>query len=336
MTVLVGINGFGSIGRRFLRIAHGRPETKVVAINDLTNPAMLAHLLKYDSNYGPFPAEVTTTDDAIHVEGEPIRVWAEPNPVDVPWGDLGVDVVVEATGRYTEREAAAQHLGSGAKKVVITAPGKDEDVTLVLGVNESIYDPSKHHIVSNASCTTNSLAPIVKVIDEAFGVEHGLMTTIHSYTNDQRILDLPHPDFRRARAAGQSMIPTTTGAAKAVGKVLPHLQGKLNGFAVRVPTPVVSLCDFVAHVRKRTTVAEVNEAMAAAAATGPLHGVIAYTEEPLVSIDYKGSPYSAVVDGLSTLVMEGTMVKVVAWYDNEWGYSSRLVDLVALLGRRLR
>lgn len=334
MAIKVGINGFGSIGRRFVRIAHGMPDIEVVAVNDLTSPAMLAHLLKYDSNYGTFAGDVAATDDAIIVDGKRVRVLSEPNPAALPWGELGVDIVIEATGRFTDRDSAAQHLAAGARKVIISAPGKNEDIMVVLGVNEHSYRPDEHHVISNASCTTNCLAPVVKVLDEAFTIEHGLMTTIHAYTNDQRILDLPHKDFRRARAAGQSMIPTTTGAARSVAKVLPHLEGKLNGMAVRVPTPIVSLCDFTAHVGRAVTADEVNATLQAAAA-GPLQGILGYSEEPLVSVDYKGSSLSSIVDAQSTLVIGDKMVKVVAWYDNEWGYSARLVDLVQFVGERM-
>lgn len=334
MAIKVGINGFGSIGRRFVRIAASMPEIEVVAVNDLTSPAMLAHLLKFDSNYGTFAASVEAADDAIIVDGKPVRVLSEPDPAALPWGELGVDIVIEATGRFTDRDGAGKHLAAGARKVIISAPGKQEDIMIVLGVNEDAYRPGEHHIISNASCTTNSLAPIVKVLDDAFGLEYGLMTTVHAYTNDQRILDLPHKDFRRARAAGQSIIPTTTGAARSVAKVLPHLEGKLNGMAVRVPTPVVSLCDFTAHVGRAVTAEEVNAALAAAA-RGPMQGILGYSELPLVSVDYKGSSYSSIVDGPSTLVIGDRMVKVVTWYDNEWGYSARLVDLVKFVGGKL-
>jgi len=331
MTVRIGINGFGSIGRRFTRIALGRPNLQVVAVNDITDAATLAHLLKYDSNYGLLNADVRAEEDSIILNGQRIKVFAKTDPAQIPWNELGVDVVIESTGKFTDREKAALHLaGGGVKKVIISAPAKGEDITIVLGVNHTSYDPAKHHIISNASCTTNSLAPIAKVLHDNFGIVKGLMTTVHSYTNDQRILDLPHKDLRRARAAALSIIPTTTGAAKAIGLVLPELKGKLNGFSLRVPTPTVSVTDLVAEVKRPTTSDEVNAAMKRAA-EGELKGILAYCDEPLVSVDFKGNPASSIVDGGSTMVVEGNLVKVVAWYDNEWGYSTRLVDLVEFL-----
>jgi len=334
MSVRVGINGFGSIGKRFYRIAMHEPEIEVVAVNDLTDPATLAHLLKYDSNYGTLEAEVTAGSDSITVGGHTFRVLAERDPANLPWRDLGVQVVIESTGRFTEREKAAAHLEpGGARRVIISAPAKGEDITIVLGVNEDRYDPANHHVISNASCTTNCLAPMAMVLDREFGIISGLMCTIHSYTNDQQILDLPHKDLRRARAAALSIIPTTTGAAKAVSLVLPELKGKLNGFALRVPTPTVSIVDLVALLSRNVTEEEINQAMREAAA-GPLKGILAVADAPLVSIDFKGSPYSSVVDAMSTMVVEGNLAKVVAWYDNEWGYSARLVDLVKLMARR--
>lgn len=334
MAVRVGINGFGSIGRRFYRIARGRPGVEVVAVNDLTDPRTLAHLLKYDSNYGTLEAEVRATDTSILVDGQEIRVTAERDPANLRWGELGVDVVIESTGRFTDREKAVLHRDAGgAKKVVISAPAKGEDITIVMGVNEHRYDPAGHHVMSNASCTTNCLAPVAKVLHERFGIVKGFMNTVHSYTNDQVTLDLPHRDLRRARAAALNIIPTTTGAAKAVSLVLPELKGRLHGFALRVPTPTVSLVNLVALVSRPVTAEEVNEAFRQAAG-GALAGILAVSDEPLVSMDYKGSEYSAVVDALSTYVVDGDLVSVAAWYDNEWGYSARLVDLVEYLGRR--
>jgi len=328
MTVRVGINGFGSIGKRFYRIAMGRPDVEVVAVNDLTDAKTLAHLLKYDSNYGTLQADVSALDDSIVVNGKPIKVLAQKDPGVLPWRDLGVDIVLESTGRFTDREKAALHLNpGGAKKVVISAPAKNEDITIVMGVNEERYDPRAHSVISNASCTTNCLAPVAKVINDEFGIVKGLMTTVHAYTNDQQLLDLPHKDLRRARAAALSIIPTTTGAAKAVGLVLPELKGKLNGFALRVPVPVVSIVDLVCEVKREVTVEEVNEALRAAAG-GRMKGILGVSDEPLVSSDFKGMSYSSMVDAQSTMVIGGNMVKVVAWYDNEWGYCMRLVDLV--------
>ena len=333
MAVKVGINGFGRIGRNVLRAALNNSNIEVVAVNDLTDANMLAHLLKYDSVHGKLDAEVSVNGNNIVVNGKEIIVKAERDPANLAWGDLGVEVVIESTGRFTKRDDAAKHLEAGAKKVVISAPGNNEDITIVMGVNEDQYDPANHHVLSNASCTTNCLAPFAKVLHEKFGIKRGMMTTIHSYTNDQQILDLPHKDYRRARAAAENMIPTTTGAAKAVALVLPELKGKLNGMAVRVPTPNVSLVDLVAELDKEVTAEEVNAALKAAA-EGELKGILQYSEEPLVSKDYNGDPHSSSVDGLSTMVMEGNIVKVVSWYDNEIGYSTRVVDLVEYLASK--
>ncbi|MGI6126008.1 MAG: ArsJ-associated glyceraldehyde-3-phosphate dehydrogenase [Planifilum sp.] len=329
----IGINGFGRIGRNVFRALLDHPELEVVAVNDLTDAATLAHLFKYDSVHGKLQAEVELTEDGFTVNGRPVKVLAERDPAQLPWGDLGVDLVVESTGRFRSREDAAKHLQGGAKKVIISAPAKNEDITVVMGVNEDNYDPANHHVISNASCTTNCLAPVVKVLHQNFGVRRGLMTTVHAYTNDQQILDLPHKDLRRARAAGMSIIPTTTGAAAAVAKVLPELEGKLNGFAMRVPTPNVSVVDLVAELERDVTAEEVNEALRREA-EGALKGILGYSEEPLVSRDYNGDPHSSIVDALSTMVMEGNMVKVVSWYDNEWGYSNRVVDLAAYIVKR--
>ncbi|MBY6272033.1 MAG: glyceraldehyde-3-phosphate dehydrogenase [Caldibacillus debilis] len=333
MAVKVAINGFGRIGRLVFRAALDNPELDIVAVNDLTDAKMLAHLLKYDSVHGTLDKEVTVDGDSFIVDGHRVKVLAERDPAQLPWKELGVDIVVESTGRFRKREDAAKHLEAGAKKVVITAPAKDEDITIVMGVNEEKYDPQNHHIISNASCTTNCLAPFAKVLHEKFGIKRGLMTTIHSYTNDQQILDLPHKDYRRARAAAESMIPTTTGAAKAVALVLPELKGKLNGMAVRVPTPNVSLVDLVAELEKEVTVEEVNKALKEAA-EGELKGILAYSEEPLVSKDYNHTTVSSTIDALSTMVIEGTMVKVLSWYDNEYGYSCRVVDLAAYIAKK--
>ncbi len=330
MTVKVGINGFGRIGRLVYRASLVHPEIQVVAINDLTDAKTNAHLLKYDSVHGIMDADVAAIDDSIKVNGREVKVLAERDPARLPWAEMGVQVVVESTGLFTDAKKAAAHLEAGAKKVIISAPAKNEDITIVLGVNEDKYDPRQHHIISNASCTTNCLAPVAKVVHDQFTIKKGLMTTVHSFTNDQRILDQAHKDLRRARAAGMSIIPTTTGAARAVGLVLPQLKGKLNGFAMRVPTPNVSVVDLVAEVEKETTLEEVNNAMKEAAA-GPLKGILGYSELPLVSMDYNGDPRSSIVDGLSTMVMEGNMVKVISWYDNEWGYSNRVVDLISYL-----
>ncbi len=326
MAIKVGINGFGRIGRAVFRAHLKYPEFKdieIVAINDLTDTHTLAHLLKYDSLFGTIPNEVKYGEDTLIVDGKEIKVFAQPEPGKIPWGELGVEYVIESTGRFTDGNLARAHLDAGAKKVVITAPAKNEDVTVVLGVNEDDYDPLKHHIVSNASCTTNCLAPVAKVLLDRFGIKSGLVTTVHAYTNDQRILDFPHKDLRRARAAALNMIPTKTGAAAAVGKVIPELQGKFDGLAVRVPTPDVSLVDLVVEVEKETTVSEVNQALKEAQSR-----VLAYTEEPLVSTDFLGDQHSSIVDGLCTRVIQGTLVKVMAWYDNEWGYANRVLDLI--------
>ena len=331
MAIKVGINGFGRIGRNFFRAAMHDQAIDVVAINDITNAATLAHLLKYDSVLGRLNAEVAHEENAIVVNGKRIQVYSERDPANLPWKSHDVQVVIESTGIFRDREGASKHLAGGAQKVIITAPAKDPDFTVVVGVNHDKYDPSKHHLISNASCTTNCLAPIAKVVLEHFGIVRGFMTTIHSYTNDQRILDLPHKDLRRARAAALSMIPTTTGAAKAVSLVLPELEGKMDGMAIRVPTPDVSLVDVVFQTEKSTTIEEVNEVLRQAAA-GPLKGILAVTDEPLVSVDFIGDSHSSVVDALSTNVIGGTMVKVLSWYDNEWGFSNRLVDLTKIIG----
>ncbi|MEA4903105.1 type I glyceraldehyde-3-phosphate dehydrogenase [Desulfitobacterium sp.] len=328
MSVRVAINGFGRIGRLSLRVAlENKDSLEVVAINDLGSPDLLGHLFKYDSVHGILPYEVEVKGDIMKVNGHSIQLLAEKNPANLPWKEMNVDIVIESTGHFTERDKAELHLQAGAKKVVISAPGKNEDITIVMGVNEDKYNPSQHHILSNASCTTNCLAPVAKVLLEEFGIEQGMMTTTHSVTNDQRILDLEHKDWRRARAAFQSMIPTTTGAAKAVALVLPELKGKLTGLAVRVPTPNVSIVDFVANLSKSTTKEEVN-AKLKEAAEGKLKGYLAYTDLPLVSHDFNGDPHSSTVDGLSTMMLGDRMLKVLAWYDNEWGYSNRVVDLV--------
>ena len=333
MAIRIGINGFGRIGRNMLRASWNDPAVEYVAVNDITNAKTLAHLLRYDSVLGRFREDVQATDDAIVINGRKLRVLAEREVGKLPWKDLGVSVVVESTGLFTKRPDAIQHIEKGgASKVIVSAPATDPDVTLVLGVNEKTYDPAKHHVISNASCTTNCLAPTVKVLHEAFGVEKGLMTTIHSYTNDQKILDAPHKDLRRARAAAVCQIPTTTGAAKAVGLVMPELKGKIDGFAIRVPTPNVSIVDFVAVLKKETTVEEVNAALKKAA-EGPLKGILGYSDEPLVSVDYLGDAHSGIVDSLSTKVIGGNMVKVMVWYDNEWGYACRLVDLAKYISQ---
>jgi len=335
MAVRVGINGFGRIGRNVLRAATMAKQTEVefVGVNDITDTKTLAHLLKYDSVHRRFPGTVEAKGDALIVNGEEIKVSAIKEPEKLPWKELGVEVVLESTGRFTDRENAAKHLTAGAKKVVISAPAKGEDITICIGVNHEKYDPAKHHIISNASCTTNCLVPVVKVVMDNFGFKHGFMTTVHSYTNDQQILDLPHKDLRRARAAALSIIPTTTGAAKATGLVIPEVNGKIDGISLRVPTPDVSIVDLTAEVERPTTVEAVNAAFKKAAA-GPLKGVLDVSDEPLVSVDYIGSLYSSVVDSMSTTVIEGTLVHVSSWYDNEMGYSSRCVDLLAYLGRR--
>jgi len=327
MAVKVGINGFGRIGRNVFRAALNNSNVEIVAINDLTDANMLAHLLKYDTVHGTLQEDVTVDGEYLVVGGHKVKVIAERDPAQLGWGDLGVEVVVESTGRFTKREDAAKHLEAGAKKVIISAPANNEDITIVMGVNEDKYDANNHHVLSNASCTTNCLAPFAKVLNDTFGIKRGMMTTVHSYTNDQQILDLPHKDYRRARAAAENMIPTSTGAAKAVSLVLPELKGKLNGMAMRVPTPNVSVVDLVAELEKDVTAEEVNAALKAAA-EGPLKGILDYTELPLVSRDFNGSTASSTIDALSTMVLEGNMVKVLSWYDNEVGYSNRVVDLV--------
>lgn len=330
--VRVGVNGFGSIGRRFFRAAMGRQDMEIVAVNDLTDSGTLAHLLKYDTNYGTLEAEVKASEGGFTVGGREVKVLAERDPGKLPWKDLGVDVVLESTGRFTEKEKAAAHLAAGAKKVVISAPGKGEDITIVMGVNQDKYDPANHHVISNASCTTNCLGPVTKVLDESFGIEDGVMTTVHSYTNDQVILDFAHKDLRRARAGALNIIPTSTGAAKAIGLVMPQLKGKLNGIAFRVPTPTVSVVDLAVRLKKPATVEEINAAFDAAA-KGALKGILDVSYEPLVSSDYKGMTHSSVVDALSTMVVGG-VTKVVAWYDNEWGYCCRLVDLISFIASK--
>ena len=331
MAIRVGINGFGRIGRLVFRAAQGKA-IEVVGINDLTDAKTLAHLLKWDSIHGRFPGEVEAGDAAIVVDGQSIPVTAERDPAKLPWKQLGAEIVIESTGIFADREGAGKHLTAGAERVIITAPAKDPDVTIVLGVNTDAYDPEKHRIVSNASCTTNCLGPIAKVLNDEFGLESGWMTTIHAYTNDQVTLDFPHKDLRRARAAALSMIPTSTGAAKAIGLVMPELKGKLDGYAMRVPTADVSIVDLSAKLKTSTSVEGINAAMKAAA-DGPLKGILQYTEEPLVSIDFLGNPHSSILDAPSTKVMDGNFAKVLSWYDNEWGYSSRVVDLALLMGR---
>jgi glyceraldehyde 3-phosphate dehydrogenase len=333
MAVKVGINGFGRIGRNVFRAALNNPEVEIVAVNDLTDANMLAHLLQYDTVHGKLNAEVSVNGTNLVVNGHEIIVKAERDPANLGWGDLGVDIVVESTGRFTDRDNAAKHLEAGAKKVIISAPANGEDLTIVMGVNEDKYDAASHHVLSNASCTTNCLAPFAKVLHEKFGIVRGMMTTVHSYTNDQQILDLPHKDYRRARAAAENIIPTSTGAAKAVALVLPELKGKLNGMAMRVPTPNVSVVDLVAELEKNVTAEEVNAALKAAA-EGELKGILQYSEEPLVSTDYNGDAHSSSIDALSTMVMEGNMVKVLSWYDNETGYSTRVVDLAAYIAKQ--
>ena len=334
MAIKVGINGFGRIGRTFLRIASSNKDFEIVAINDLTDAKTLAHLLKYDSIHGVFTADVKAKEDAIVIDGKEIKILSIKDPASLPWRDVGAQVVVEGTGLFRDKEKASKHLQAGARKVVITAPAKSPDITMVMGVNEGDYDPAKHNIISNASCTTNCLAPVAKVLMEQFGIKKGLMTTIHSYTNDQRLLDLPHSDLRRARAAAMSMIPTTTGAAAAVSLVLPALKGKLDGMAIRVSTPNVSVVDLVTELEKDATAEEVNNALKKAA-NGSLKGIMEFCEEPLVSIDFNNSHFSSIVDGLTTLVIGGNMVKILSWYDNETGYSARIVDLIAFIAKSL-
>lgn len=333
MAVKLGINGFGRIGRNVFRASLTNPNVEVVAVNDLTDANTLAHLLKYDTVHGKLNEDITVDGDYLVVGGKKVKVIAERDPAQLGWGDLGVEVVVESTGRFTKRSDAAKHLEAGAKKVIISAPATDEDITIVMGVNDDKYDAANHHVISNASCTTNCLAPFAKVLNDNFGVRRGMMTTVHSYTNDQQILDLPHKDLRRARAAAENIIPTSTGAAKAVSLVLPELKGKLNGGAMRVPTPNVSLVDLVVELDKDVTVDEINAALKAAS-EGDLKGILDYSEEPLVSTDYNGSPASSTIDALSTMVMEGNMAKVISWYDNESGYSNRVVDLAEYIASK--
>ena len=333
MAVKVGINGFGRIGRNIMRAAMGDSNIDIVAVNDLTNAATLAHLLKYDSILGNLKADISSSSDRIKVNKDEFQVLSLKDPAQLPWKDLGVDVVFESTGLFTDRDSAAKHLAAGAKRVVITAPAKKPDITMVLGVNDDTYDPAKHQIISNASCTTNCLAPVAKVLHEKFVIRKGWMTTVHSYTNDQQLLDLPHKDLRRARAAALSIIPTTTGAALAVGEVLPELKGKLDGIAMRVPTPNVSVVDLAAILEKKTTTDEVNAAFKEAS-QGSLKGILQYSEEPLVSIDFRGNDHSSILDAQYTSVMDGDFVKVLSWYDNEWGYSRRCVDLLGFLAKK--
>jgi len=334
LTIRIGINGFGRIGRNVFRAAFGRENIEIVAVNNRSTGEILPHLLKYDSVHGIFPHTVELVEGGIKVDDKFIKVVSHTDPAEIPWGELGVDVVIESSGKFNKGSVCQKHIQNGARKVVITAPAKEEDITIVMGVNEEKYDPEKHHIISNASCTTNCLAPVAKVIHENFGIKRGFMTTVHSYTNDQQILDQSHNDLRRARAAGLSIIPTTTGAAKAVGLVLPELNGKLNGFAMRVPTPNVSVVDLVAELEKNTTKEELNQVLREASET-KLKGILEYTDLPLVSSDFNGNPASSIVDGLSTMVIEDNLVKVIAWYDNEWGYSCRVIDLVEYIAKNL-
>jgi glyceraldehyde 3-phosphate dehydrogenase (phosphorylating) len=335
MTTRVGINGFGRIGRQSLKALMERsPDVEVVAINDLVDTELNALLFKHDSTYGAYPGTVEHTAGALIIDGREIRVLKEKDPAALPWRDLGVDIVLESTGLFTSAEKARAHITAGAQKIIISAPAKGEDITIVLGVNDDAYDPALHHIISNASCTTNCLAPVAKVVNDLVGIERGLMNTIHSYTNDQRILDVAHKDPRRARSAGQNIIPTTTGAAKALALVIPDLKGKVDGFSLRVPTPTVSVVDFTATVRRDTSVEELNDAFHTAA-TGPMTGILGITDDPLVSMDFKGDARSSIIDGRSTMVIGGVMVKVIAWYDNEWGYSCRIADLIAHVAARL-
>lgn len=334
MSIKVGINGFGRIGRNVFRAAMNRHDLEIVAVNDLTDAQTLAMLLEYDSVHGRLNADVQVDGNTLIVNGKRVQVTAQRDPGSIPWAQLGVELVIESTGLFTDKAKAEVHITKGgAKKVIISAPAKNEDITIVMGVNEQMYQPEEHHVISNASCTTNCLAPVAKILDEQFGIHHGLMTTVHSFTNDQKILDLPHKDMRRARAASLSIIPTTTGAAKAVGLVLPQLKGRLNGMAMRVPTPNVSVVDLTVEVKESATVESVNEALRKAA-QGPLKGILDYTELPLVSKDYNGDPHSSIVDALSTMVVDN-MVKVIAWYDNEWGYSNRVVDLTAYVASKM-
>jgi glyceraldehyde 3-phosphate dehydrogenase len=335
MATKIGINGFGRVGRQVFKAINDfhADKLEVVAINDLTDTKTNAHLLKYDSNYGKYPGKVEATADSLVVDGKNVKVIAEKEPAKIAWKDFGVEIVVESTGRFTEADKAAAHFQGGAKKVIISAPAKGEDITIVLGVNQDKYDPAKHRVISNASCTTNGIAPIVKVLHDSFGVSKGLMTTAHSYTNDQRILDTVHKDLRRARAAALNIIPTTTGAAKAVTQVIPELKGRIHGISLRVPTPTVSIVDFVADLNRDVTVEEVNNALRAAAEKS-LKGILEYCDEPLVSMDFKGNPASSIVDALSTMVIGGNMVKVLGWYDNEWAYSCRVADLAAFMAKK--
>lgn len=330
----VAINGFGRIGRNFLRTCRGHHDIEVVAINDLADAKTLAHLLKYDSVHRTFESDVKTGNGTIAVDGRAIKIFAVTEPEKLPWKDIGVDIVVESTGRFVDKASASKHLDAGAQWVVISAPGKEPDITVCMGVNEELLDPIKHKIISNASCTTNCLAPVAKVINAEYGIIRGLMTTVHAYTNDQRILDLPHKDLRRARAAALNMIPTTTGAAKAVGLVLPELKGKLNGMAIRVPTPNVSVIDLVVELKKKATAEAINASLRKAS-KGPLKGVLQYSEEPLVSSDLIGNEHSSIVDATLTMILEGNMAKILSWYDNEWGYSSRLRDLILYISKRI-
>jgi glyceraldehyde 3-phosphate dehydrogenase len=331
MATKIGINGFGRIGRLVLRtIMERKADIDVAVINDLTDTRTNAHLFKYDSSYGIYPGRVEAAEDSIAVDGKRVKVLAERDPTKIAWQDYGVEIVVESTGLFTDARKASAHRQAGAKKVIISAPAKGEDITVVLGVNEGNYEPKKHHIISNASCTTNGIAPVVKVLHDNFGVSRGLLTTIHAYTNDQRLLDMYHRDLRRARAAPLSVVPTSTGAARAVALVIPELAGKLHGIALRVPTPTVSICDFVADLEKEVTAEEVNRAFERAG-SGPLKGILEYSDEPLVSVDFKGNPASAILDAENTMVIGGSMVKVLAWYDNEWGYSNRIVDVISYI-----
>jgi glyceraldehyde 3-phosphate dehydrogenase len=336
MGVKIGINGFGRVGRLTLRAIcqYYKDELEVVAVNDLTDTKTNAHLFKWDSSYGHYPGEVKALADNISIDGREMKVLAERDPANIKWQDLGVKIVIESTGLFTDASKAAAHFKGGAKKIIISAPAKEEDITIVLGVNQEKYDPGKHNIISNASCTTNCVAPVAKVLQQNFGIVKGFMTTIHSYTNDQRILDQQHKDLRRARSAALSMIPTTTGVTKAIAQVIPELKGKLNGLSIRVPTPTVSMIDLVAELEKEVTIEQVNAAFKTAAASGPMKGIVDYCEEELVSVDFKGNNFSAIVDAPSTMVMGGNLVKIIAWYDNEWGYSHRLADLTAFIAKK--
>jgi glyceraldehyde 3-phosphate dehydrogenase len=334
VTVKIGINGFGRIGRNTFRALQGNERMQVAAINDLTDNATLAHLLKYDSLFGKFPGSVELQGDNLVIDEHEVRIFAEAKPENLPWGELDIDVVIEATGRFRTHENVSRHIKGGAKKVIVTTPVNDADLIVVMGLNQHLYKPQQHTILSNASCTTNALAPVVKVLHETFGISKGLMNTTHSYTNDQQLLDLPHPDLRRARAAQLSMIPTSTGAASIIGKIIPELDGKIDGFSVRVPTPTVSIVDFVAELKKPADAKTVNSTLEVAAKSEELRGILAYSDEPLVSIDYKGSPYSCTVDSLLTQTIGGNLVRVVAWYDNEWGYSHRVADLAFYIAQK--